>query len=85
MLVEREKCKIQRGVRDTGVRLKYGSNTEHGRCDEERLPSQAYAKATHVRGQMQPEDSKKELSEGVKHFNEEIPPESDIWSEIGHE
>jgi len=42
-----------------------------------------YAQADNIRRHVQPEDSQKELSERVEHFDEEVPPESDIGRQIG--
>ena len=34
---------------------------------------------------MQPENAQEEFSEAIKHFGEKVPPESDVWGEIGKE
>ena len=34
---------------------------------------------------MEEEGAEKEGSEGVEHFNEEVPPETDVWRKIWEE
>lgn len=34
---------------------------------------------------MEPEDAKEEISERIKHFNKEVPPQTNVGCEVGEQ
>ena len=85
MPVHREHCDVQRGIGNARVWFEDGEYSQQSRQNEKGLLSEAKAEASDVAADMQPEDTQEESSEGVEHFDEEIPPQSHIRCEIGQQ
>ena len=82
--VQWEESEIKGDIGDAWVGLENCKETQKSCDDEERLSPDSNAQSTNIAGKMQPKHSKKEFSERVKDFNEEVPPKTYIGRQVWH-
>lgn len=82
MSVKREQSEVERCVGNAGVRLEDRKDTQEGRNNEQRLSAQTCCKASNIGSEMKPKDSNEEAAEGIKHLNEEVPPQTHIRGQV---
>ena len=85
MVVQWKECEVERNIGEARVRLEDCEETEKGSDHKKRLRSQSNCQPADVACQMQPENAKEKCSEGIKNFDEEIPPQADVGREIRYQ
>lgn len=83
MPVQGQYCEIQRRVRYAWVWLKDGKDAQECCDDEQGLAPQSRGEPTNIAGKMKPEDSEEKCTEGVEHFDEEVPPQANVGGQVG--
>src|SRR5271163_18556 len=79
VFVQGEECEVQGYVGNGGIWLEDGQKTQQACYDEQRLLPKSNGQPTNVADKMQPKNAKKEFAEGVENFDEEVPPEANVW------
>ena len=79
---QRHERQVESCVGDAWIRRKGREYADHRYCGEQGLLVEAYSKARHICNHMEPEDAQEEVAERVEHLNEEVPPQSNIGSQI---
>lgn len=80
---QREHGEKQARIGDGRVRLEDGEDAQEKGQHGEGLRPQADGQAAHVGREVEPEDGEEEGPEGVEHLDEEVPPQADVWGEVG--
>ena len=84
MLIQRHKGKVERDVCDAWIRLEDGKETKECGDGKQGLSSESERHSTNVTGQMEPENANEEFAKRIEHLDEEIPPKTHIWCQVGY-
>lgn len=85
MAVQREEREIYRNVGNAGIRFKNCKDAEEGGDHEKGLSPDSDSQTSHISSKMQPEDPQEKFPKRIEYLNEEIPPKSNVWCEIGYQ